>query len=89
MLKIVLKKMNRGYKILIDNKNNKISYKKKLKLKPSVLIGYIFLDKNNNFIFALDFCQLNYWLSLGVQFSKSFLRFIFFLNKYLLSNKYI
>lgn len=77
--------MRFGYKVYVFNKNVVLSYNKKLKFKPKILVGYILLDNKNiskdGFIFAIDFVQLNYWLKYGVQFSNSFLKFVSFLDK--------
>jgi len=87
MVKLYLKKIRNGYKVCISGTTTRPTFKTKLALKPKLCIGYIIREKKGlnkeGFLFAIDFTQLNYWLSNGLQFSNSFLKFFYFLEGYL------
>ena len=92
MLKIILKKTTFGYKVMVSNSSYSfINNSKKIKYKygicPKQIIGYIirkpYMQYNNDYIFAIDINQLNLWLLLGGQFSKSIYRFNYFFRNFL------
>ena len=87
MVNLYLEKMTKGFKICVSSKKQKRSYNKQLSLKPKNVIGYVLVDKSsrfkNNYLLLVDFVQLYYWLSNGAKFSKSFLKFIQFLDQFL------